>query len=227
MAKSLRKHTLCTPLSIDQLYIFGIFKHKWGTRKHIDDLKKYSWCIPVQKKIKPIIWRVIEVVVCEDTICRVVSLINRLTTIKQCNYKVTNINRYHQYICIYIYMHSEQDPFLNLTDQFLYLWWISQKWANMTYGRLVHQQDQCEHVNTQSVWFAISWWRVLLTIHTGYWEPTQYPIRRLIVWCRKVLNVGDLGPKRSGCRAACQISSQSEIWLPADAVSIGTGIVKS
>ena len=33
-----------------------IFEHKWGTRKHIDDLKKYSWCIPVQKEIKPIIW---------------------------------------------------------------------------------------------------------------------------------------------------------------------------
>ena len=56
MAKSPRKHTLCTPLSIDQLFIFGIFEHEWGTRKHIDDLKKYSWCIPVQKKIKPIIW---------------------------------------------------------------------------------------------------------------------------------------------------------------------------
>ena len=40
MAKSPRKHTLCTPLSIDQSYIFGIFEHKWGTRKHIDDLKK-------------------------------------------------------------------------------------------------------------------------------------------------------------------------------------------
>ena len=39
-----------------QLFIFGIFEHKWGTRKHIDDLKKYSWCIPVQKEIKPIIW---------------------------------------------------------------------------------------------------------------------------------------------------------------------------
>ena len=23
-----------------QLFIFGIFEHKWGTRKHIDDLKK-------------------------------------------------------------------------------------------------------------------------------------------------------------------------------------------
>ena len=56
MAKSPRKHTLCTPLSIDQLFIFGIFEHKWGTRKHIDDLKKFSWCIPVQKEIKPIIW---------------------------------------------------------------------------------------------------------------------------------------------------------------------------
>ena len=44
------------PLSIDQLFNFGIFEHKWGTRKHIDDLKKYSWCIPVQKEIKPIIW---------------------------------------------------------------------------------------------------------------------------------------------------------------------------
>ena len=54
MAESPRKHTLCTLLSIDQLYIF---EQKWGTRKHIDDLKKYSWCIPVQKKIKPIIWR--------------------------------------------------------------------------------------------------------------------------------------------------------------------------
>ena len=40
MAKSPRKHTLCTPLSIGQLFIFGIFEHKWGTRKHIDDLKK-------------------------------------------------------------------------------------------------------------------------------------------------------------------------------------------
>ena len=39
-----------------QLFTFGIFEHKWGTRKHIDDLKKYSWCIPVQKEIKPIIW---------------------------------------------------------------------------------------------------------------------------------------------------------------------------
>ena len=39
MAKSAREHTLCTPLSIDQWYIFGIFEHKWGTRKHIDDLK--------------------------------------------------------------------------------------------------------------------------------------------------------------------------------------------
>ena len=39
-----------------QLFIFGIFEHKWGTRKHIDDLKNYSWCIPVQKEIKPIIW---------------------------------------------------------------------------------------------------------------------------------------------------------------------------
>ena len=39
-----------------QLFIFGIFEHKWGTRKHIGDLKKYSWCIPVQKEIKPIIW---------------------------------------------------------------------------------------------------------------------------------------------------------------------------
>ena len=39
-----------------QLFIFGIFEHKWGTRKHIDDLNKYSWCIPVQKEIKPIIW---------------------------------------------------------------------------------------------------------------------------------------------------------------------------
>ena len=38
-----------------QLFIFGIFEHKWGTRKHIDDLKKYSWCIPVQNEIKPII----------------------------------------------------------------------------------------------------------------------------------------------------------------------------
>ena len=47
---------MCTPLSIDQLFIFGIFEHKWGTRKHIDDLKKYPWCIPVQKEIKPIIW---------------------------------------------------------------------------------------------------------------------------------------------------------------------------
>ena len=55
MAKSPRKHTLCTPLSIDQWYIFGIFEHKWGTRKHIDDLKKYTWCIPVQKKIKSLI----------------------------------------------------------------------------------------------------------------------------------------------------------------------------
>ena len=43
-------------LSIDQLFIFGIFEHKCGTRKHIDDLKKYSWCIPVLKEIKPIIW---------------------------------------------------------------------------------------------------------------------------------------------------------------------------
>ena len=39
-----------------QLFIFGIFEHKWGTRKHIDDLKKYSGCIPIQKEIKPIIW---------------------------------------------------------------------------------------------------------------------------------------------------------------------------
>ena len=39
-----------------QLFIFDIFEHKWGTRKHIGDLKKYSWCIPVQKEIKPIIW---------------------------------------------------------------------------------------------------------------------------------------------------------------------------
>ena len=37
-------------------FILGIFEHKWGTRKHIDDLKKYSWCIPVLKEIKPIIW---------------------------------------------------------------------------------------------------------------------------------------------------------------------------
>ena len=56
MAKSPRKHTLCTPLSIDQLLIFGIFEHKWGTRKHINDLKKYSRCMPVQKEIKPKIW---------------------------------------------------------------------------------------------------------------------------------------------------------------------------
>ena len=52
----LTRHILCTPLSIDQLFIFGIFEHNWGTLKHIDDLKKYSWCIPVQKEIKPIIW---------------------------------------------------------------------------------------------------------------------------------------------------------------------------
>ena len=37
---------------------FCIFEHEWGTRRHIDDDDlKYSWCIPVQKKTKPIIWR--------------------------------------------------------------------------------------------------------------------------------------------------------------------------
>ena len=56
LSRNHRGSTHCTPLSIDQLFIFGIFEHKWGTLKHIDDLKKYSWSIPVQKKIKPIIW---------------------------------------------------------------------------------------------------------------------------------------------------------------------------
>ena len=54
MAKSPQKRTLCTPLSIDQCYIFGIFEHKWVTRKHTD-LTKFSWCIIVQKKVKPTI----------------------------------------------------------------------------------------------------------------------------------------------------------------------------
>ena len=52
MVKLPQKHKLCTPLSVDQSYIFGIFEHKWGTRKHNDDLKKYSYCILVQNKIK-------------------------------------------------------------------------------------------------------------------------------------------------------------------------------
>ena len=37
--KSPRKLTLWTPLTIDQWYILGIFEHKWGTWKHIDNLK--------------------------------------------------------------------------------------------------------------------------------------------------------------------------------------------
>ena len=56
MAKSPRKHTLCTPLSIDQLFIFGIFEHNWEHESTLTTSKKYSWCIPVQKEIKPIIW---------------------------------------------------------------------------------------------------------------------------------------------------------------------------
>ena len=39
-----------------QLFIFGIFEHKWGTRNTLTTSKKYSWCIPVQKEIEPIIW---------------------------------------------------------------------------------------------------------------------------------------------------------------------------
>ena len=50
------RHQMTVANSPVQLFIFGIFEHKWGTRKHIGDLKKYSWCIPVQKEIKPIIW---------------------------------------------------------------------------------------------------------------------------------------------------------------------------
>ena len=50
MAKSPRKHTLCTPLSIDQLYIFSVFEHKWGTRKHIDDLKKQTLMVHTSTK---------------------------------------------------------------------------------------------------------------------------------------------------------------------------------
>ena len=93
MAKSQRKHTLCTPLSIDQLFIFGIFEHKWGTRKHIDDLKKYSWCIPVQKEIKPIIWGAAITpepwnrqqcwFIFEDPNVRVARLLESLATIRQ------------------------------------------------------------------------------------------------------------------------------------------------
>ena len=43
LAKSLRKHTVCTPLSINQLYILGIFEHKRGTWKHINDRKKNTY----------------------------------------------------------------------------------------------------------------------------------------------------------------------------------------
>ena len=102
MAKSPRKHTLCTPLSIDQLYIFGIFEHKWGTQKHIDDLKKYSWCIPVQKKIKPIIWGAAimpepwnrqQCQFFKDPKLRVVRLLESLTTINHNNCPINNVNR--------------------------------------------------------------------------------------------------------------------------------------
>ena len=51
MAKSLRKYTLCTPLSIDQLYIFGIFEHKWGTQKHIDDQKNTHGAYQYKRKL--------------------------------------------------------------------------------------------------------------------------------------------------------------------------------
>ena len=77
-----------------QLFIFGIFEHKWGTRKHIDDLKKYSWCIPVQKEIKPIIWGAAITpeprnrqqcwFIFEDPNVRVARLLESLATINQC-----------------------------------------------------------------------------------------------------------------------------------------------
>ena len=78
-----------------QLFIFGIFEHKWGTRKHIDDLKKYSWCIPVQKEIKPIIWGAAVTpepwnrqqcwFIFEDPNVRVARLLESLATMTTCN----------------------------------------------------------------------------------------------------------------------------------------------
>ena len=87
MAKSPRKHTLCTPLSIDQWYIFGIFEHKWGTRKHIDDLKKIfmvhtstkeNWTYNLKGRNNTRDEESSTVAIFEDAKCRVVSLIKRL-----------------------------------------------------------------------------------------------------------------------------------------------------
>ena len=34
-----------------QLFIFGIFEHKWGTRKHIDDLKNTHGAYQYKRKL--------------------------------------------------------------------------------------------------------------------------------------------------------------------------------
>ena len=90
-----------------QLFIFGIFEHKWATRKHIGDLKKYSWCIPVQKEIKPIIWGAAITpepwnrqqcwFIFEDPNVRVARLLESLATIKEVAYRWQYLcSSYHQ-----------------------------------------------------------------------------------------------------------------------------------
>ena len=79
-----------------QLFIFGIFEHKWGTRKHIDDLKKILMVHTGTKKIKPIIWgAAITPEPCnrqqcwfifEDPNVRVARLLESLATITMCQY---------------------------------------------------------------------------------------------------------------------------------------------
>ena len=51
MAKSPWTHTLCRSLSIDQWYIFGIFEHNWGKRKHVDDLKQTHGAFKYKRKL--------------------------------------------------------------------------------------------------------------------------------------------------------------------------------
>ena len=92
MAKNPRKHTLCSPLSIDQLSIFGVFEHEWGTWTHVDDLQKIlmvhistkenrTYNLKDRSNARAV--KSSRVVIFEDTKCSVVSLIKRLTTISK------------------------------------------------------------------------------------------------------------------------------------------------